>query len=95
MDLEFTGDILYRKGPSPHPFVSVPEDQCEELRAVASEVSYGWGMIPVAARLGATEWTTSLFPKDGGYLVPIKDKVRALEEVEIGDPVAIRLTIDA
>ena len=39
-------------------------------------MTYGWGMIPVQARIGATAWTTSLFPKDGSYLVPIKTRVR-------------------
>ena len=44
--------------------------------AVASIVSYGWGVIPVTARIGTTTWTTSLFPKDGSYLVPLKDAIR-------------------
>ena len=28
-------------------------------------MTYGWGMIPVSVRIGDTEWTTSLWPKDG------------------------------
>jgi len=51
-------------------------------------------MIPVRAELGATEWTTSLFPKDGRYIVPLKDKVRDAEGVDVGDVVTIRLSID-
>jgi hypothetical protein len=51
-------------------------------------------MIPVTARLGATTWTTSLFPKDGGYIVPLKDKVRNAEGVDVDDVVTIRLTVD-
>ena len=48
-------------------------------------VSYGWGVIPVTVRIGEHEFTTSLFPKDGGYLVPIKDMVRKAEGLVLGD----------
>ena len=94
MDLEFTGELWFWRGPSPFHFITVPDAECAELEAISGLVSYGWGMIPVAARVGATEWTTSLFPKDGGYVVPLKDAVRRAEDVEIGDVVTIRLTVD-
>jgi hypothetical protein len=51
-------------------------------------------MIPVSAQIGRTAWTTSLFPKDGGYIVPVKDKVRRAEKLEVGDTVTIGLTVD-
>ena len=50
-------------------------------------------MIPATVRLGATEWTTSLFPKDGRYVVPVKAGVRKAEQLEEGDTVAVRLAI--
>jgi hypothetical protein len=56
------------------------------LPSVADEVSYGWGMIPVSARIGGTNWTSSLFSKDRGYIVPMKDKVRTAEGVPTGIP---------
>ena len=40
-----------------------------------------------------TEWTTSLWPKDGAYVVPVKAHVRRAEGLEIGDTVRVRLTI--
>ncbi len=52
-------------------------------------------MIPVAAQIGATEWTTSLFPKDGRYIVPVKASVRNAEGLELGDTVTVRLTVGA
>jgi hypothetical protein len=94
MDLEFAGEIWHWRGPSPYHFVTVPDDDCRALEAVAPMVSYGWGMIPVGARIGETSWTTSLFPKDGRYVVPLKDKVRAEEALEVGDTVFLRLTVD-
>jgi len=63
--LEFSGEIVYWKGPAPWYFITVPEEECSDLQATSAFVSYGWGMIPVMVQIGATEWTTSLFPKDG------------------------------
>jgi len=57
-------------------------------------VTYGWGVIPVTVRIGGTSWTTSLFPRDGLYQVPLKDMVRKAEGLAVGDTVAVRLTIE-
>ena len=95
MELEFTGPVWFWRGPAPWHFVSVPDDECGALEAVSAQVSYGWGMIPVAARIGRTRWTSSLFPKDGGYAVPLKFAVLRAEEIEVGDVVSLHLTVDA
>ena len=94
MDLQFSGEMWFRRGPAPWHFVSVPEQDCGALEAASAVVSYGWGMIPVAARIGATGWKTSLWPKDGGYIVPVKTWVRKAEGLEIGDVVAVHLAVD-
>ena len=52
-------------------------------------------MIPVTALIGSTRWTTSLFPKDGRYIVPVKAQVRTAEELDVGDVVTLRLTLGA
>ncbi len=92
MNLEFSGQMWFWKGPAPWHFITVPDDECGELEATSAFVTYGWGMIPVAAATGGTGWTTSLFPKDGGYIVPVKASVREAEGIEVGDVVTIRLT---
>jgi hypothetical protein len=91
--LTFEGEIWYWRGPSPFHFVSVPEEACVALRVVAAEVTYGWGMIPVTGRIGRTDFATSLFPKDGRYVVPIKDVVRKAEQLADGDHVSLELTV--
>ena len=93
MHFEFTGELWYWRGPAPHFFVTVPEEQCHDIRAIASLVTYGWGMIPVAVQLGASAWATSLFPKDGRYIVPIKANVRKAERLAEGDSVTLRLQV--
>ena len=93
MNLELSGEIFYWRGPAPHHFVRVPPELCDDLRIVARQVTYGWGMIPVTARIGHTEWQTSLFPKDGGYLVPIRASVQRAENLAAGDTVTLRLAV--
>ena len=93
VELEFTGEVWEWRGPAPYHFVSVPVDLCDDVQDAAGIVSYGWGMVPATLRIGATEWTTSLWPKDGGYVVPLKDKVRRAETIELGDVVTVSMEI--
>lgn len=93
MNLEFSGEIWFWRGPAPWHFVTVPNDECGELEAASAFVTYGWGMIPVRARIQDTEWETSLFPKDGRYIVPVKAEVRRAEALEVGDTVIVRLAV--
>ena len=94
MHLEFSGEIWYWRGPAPWYFVTMPAPECRRVAEASPEVSYGWGVIPVTARLGSTIWTTSLFPKDGRYLLPLRADVRRAEQVDEGDTVTVRVTID-
>jgi hypothetical protein len=94
MDLGFSGEVWFWRGPSPYHFVTVPDEQCAALEAAAPIVSYGWGMVPVTAQIGGTRWTTSLFPKGGRYIVPLKDAVRRAEGLDVGDVVTVRLAVD-
>ena len=93
MEMEFAGELYYWRGPSPYHFITVPEEVCVGLRAVSAVDTYGWGMIPVKDRIGDSEFETSLFPKDGGYVLPIKDVVRKTEGLADGDTVAANLAI--
>lgn len=93
MEIEFNGKIWQWRGPAPWYFVTVPEMQSRDLKAVSNFVTYGWGAIPVQVQIGKTEWTTSLFPKEDLYLVPIKASVRKAEKLSDGDDVTVRLKV--
>ncbi|HUF99838.1 MAG TPA: DUF1905 domain-containing protein [Ilumatobacter sp.] len=95
MELEFSGEIIHWRGPSPFHFVTVPDEQSAAIEAVAALVTYGWGAIPVKARIGNTDFKTSLFPKGDLYLVPVKVAVRKAEQVDLGDTVTVRLSLNA
>lgn len=93
MNIEFEGEIWFWRGPAPWYFVTVPAAQSSDLKGVSGFVTYGWGMIPVRVRIGQTVWETSLFPKDGRYLVPLKTSVRQAEKLEEGSHVHIKLEV--
>ncbi|MEU1600324.1 DUF1905 domain-containing protein [Streptomyces sp. NPDC005708] len=93
MDLVFTGRVIEWRGPSPYHFVPVPAEESADIREVAAMATYGWGVIPVRARIGEVVFDTSLFPKDGGYLLPLKDAVRRPQGLATGDDVTVEMTV--
>ncbi|MGW7045531.1 DUF1905 domain-containing protein [Streptomyces avermitilis] len=93
MDVVFSNHVIEWRGPSPFYFVPVPEEQSADIREVASMATYGWGVVPVEARIGETTFTTSLFPKDGEYLLPIKQAVRKPQGLSAGDEVTVEMTV--
>lgn len=94
IELEFSGEIIYWRGPSPFFFVPVPEEDSRDIKAISNDVTYGWGVIPVTVQIGKTEFKTSLFPKGELYLVPLKVVVRNAEKLEEGDEVTVKLHIE-
>jgi Domain of unknown function (DUF1905) len=93
LELSFSGELWYWRGPAPYHFVTAPRDAASAIQAVAAKVTYGWGMVPVRVRIGNSVWATALWPKDGGYVVPIKDAFRKSEGLALGDVVAVQLTV--
>ena len=51
------------------------------------------GVVPVDATASDVDFRTSLFPKDGGYLLPLKVAVRRAAAIEVGEQVRIRIRI--
>lgn len=91
MRVRLTGEVIEWRGPAPFYFVRVPDEQVVLIRDIAEMVTYGWGVIPATVTIGATTVATSLFPKDGGYLVPIKNTLRLPEKIELGRVVDVTL----
>jgi len=91
--MTFTAELFEWRGPAPFYWMSLPGDACEDVRAEAAEATYGWGAIPVRVRIGGTEWETSLLPRDGGYVLPVKKDVRARERFGDGDTVTVAMSV--
>jgi hypothetical protein len=95
MQFEFSGQVWEWRGPAPFYFVSVPEKQAEEIREAAKVLTYGWGMIPAIATIGHIEFKTSLFAKNGTYVLPIKNIVRLPLKLEAGQTIAVSMDLGA
>ena len=93
MEFSFSGTVWEWRGPAPYHFVSAPEEVAKEIKELASAVTYGWGMIPVSGKIGATTFNTSLWAKNGTYAVPLKDAVRKAEGISLGDLVLVELAL--
>jgi hypothetical protein len=93
LEFEVTGPIWYWRGPAPFYFLSVPEYWSKELKGILGLITYGWGMIPVTARIGKTEFTTSMFHKDGLYVLPVKDAVRRAENIQEDDEITATIIV--
>ena len=91
--LTFEADIIEWRGPPPYLFAPVPDHLVGEVHYAAREASYGWGMVPVTAEIGKTEFTTSLFRRGDTYVLPIKVAVQRAEDLALGDRVAVTMQI--
>jgi hypothetical protein len=92
-EFKVIGALFEWRGPSPFHFVEVSEVDSKLIKSEANLLSYGWGVIPIYGRIGKIEFTTSLIPKAGRYLVPIKDAVRKSEQIEIADQIQIEFNL--
>lgn len=93
LELSFTAEVIEWRGPAPFLYARLPVEAAEEIAAVKRAASYGWGAIPVTARIGEVTFTTSLFPKDGTYLLPLKVAVRRQVGMTVGDVVEVEMRV--
>lgn len=93
MEVQFAGVVFEWRGPAPFFFVALTADAADDVSTVAATASYGWGCIPVTATVGQTTWTTSLIPKDGGYLLPLRKSVRQVEQMEAEHEISAELVV--
>lgn len=91
----FETDVIHWRGPSPYFFAPIPPEHVADLQAIAKAVTYGWGMVRVEATIGGVAFTTSLFPKDETYLLPLKDAVRRKVDITAGDRISVDVTLQA
>ena len=88
-----SGEIFEWRGPAPFHFVAMSAIDSKEIKVRSREFTYGWGVIPVTCKLGKTEFTTALIPRESLYFIPIKDLIRKNEKIEIGDKVTITIEL--
>lgn len=87
----FSGEVIHWRGPAPYYFARLPDDVAAQIGRLAKSVTYGWGVVPVEAEIEGTQFRTSLFPREGGYLLPLKDAVR--KQISIPDDQMLTVTL--
>ncbi|KAA1425504.1 DUF1905 domain-containing protein [Mumia zhuanghuii] len=92
MDFAFEGPVIEWRGPAPYYFLAIPEDESDDIKFAAKGIEY-WGQVPVVVRVNGVEFTTALFPKDGRYLLPLKDVVRRSARIELGQVLTAELRV--
>ena len=93
VELQFSAPVIEWRGPAPYFYARLPPGPAAEIGAIRKLASYGWGVIPVRARINGVSFETSLFPKDGTYLLPLRDKVRRPLGITAGDEVLVEMTV--
>jgi hypothetical protein len=75
-------------------FITVPEEQSDDIRAHAFGNPRGFRSVKVEARIGDVVWRTSVFPlNSGGYLLPVKAEIRRQAGIGAGDEVTVELEL--
>ena len=87
------GEIFEWRGPAPFYFLRISKEISDEIKSQSKGLSYGWGVIPAYGKVGKTDFETALFPKDGAYLIPLKDSLRQKEGLEPGDIATVFLNV--
>ena len=92
MELEFTGEVVEWRGPVPYLFVPLPPEAADLVDEVKADVVY-WGVVPVRAWIGDTEFTTAMFPREDTWFLPLKVAVRRAQGLDLGDVVDVRMQV--
>ncbi|WP_428685638.1 DUF1905 domain-containing protein [Sphingopyxis sp.] len=92
-EIAFEAEVIEWRGPAPFLFAVVPDEYVADIRYAALSESYGWGVVPVMVSVGSSDFTTSLFPRDGGYLLPVKVAVQRAEGVGRGDRIGVTMRV--
>lgn len=96
MIIEFDGEIFRwdARDDAAWYFTAVPPELSADIREIPRPAR-GFGSVRVRARVGGSEWRTSIFPDStsASYVMPLKKAVRDAESLVDGGPVFVRLEI--
>jgi hypothetical protein len=95
--VEFDADLWIwdaRRGDS-WTFVTLPVEASAEIRELADGPRRGFGSVRVRAAIGASTWTTSIFPDStrNAYVLPVKRAVRRAESLVTGDVATVTVEL--
>lgn len=91
----FVAELWEHDGPAAWFFISLPEDEADDIEERFGHRAAGFGSVRVEVSIGASRWQTSIFPdsKRATYVLPVKKAVRRAEGLAAGDAVSVELTV--
>lgn len=91
----FNAELWLHQGDAAWHFVTLPHDVSDDIEARTADERRGFGSVRVRVTVGATTWTTSVFPDKArqAYVLPVKKDVRRAEGLTSGDDVTIDLDL--
>ncbi len=94
MEWDFDAEMWLWKADAAWHFVTLPTEVADEIEDVVVE-RRGFGSLRVKVMIGATSWSTSIFPSKelGSYVLPVKKAVRIAEGMEIGETYHLKLAL--
>ncbi len=95
MELRFDAELWLTEGDAGWHFITLPTDLAEDVRDHSEGRTAGFGSLPVKATIGATSWSTSIFPdkRRSSFVLPVKKAVRVAEQLAAGDVADVQLLI--
>ena len=95
MDYTFEAEVWRHDGEAAWYFLTLPFDVADDIEERHGRTTGGFGSVRVRVRIGATEWSTSLFPdnKRKSYVLPVKAAVRKAEHLADGTSARVALTV--
>ena len=93
----FTAELWETEGTGTWHFVSLPDDEADDIEERFGHSAAGFGSIRVEVTIGSTTWRTSVFPdsRRKTYVLPVKKQVRVAEGLRVGSPADITLVVVA
>ncbi len=90
---EFVATVWRYDGTAAWYFLTLPQDLADDIRSRVEHV--GFGSVRVRARIGATSWSTSVFPDagSGSFVLPLKAAVRRAEGLDPGVEAQVHLEV--
>jgi hypothetical protein len=98
LEFSFTEKCWLWQGKGAWHFITVPTSHSEEIKFFTDNhfaKRRGWGAVRVTARIGNSEWQTSIFPSTSlnAYILPLKQEIRKKEKIAVNAGVQVQLSI--
>ncbi|MEQ1873271.1 MAG: DUF1905 domain-containing protein [Ilumatobacteraceae bacterium] len=82
---EFSAPLWLYGGKATWHFLTLPFDVTDQIDEIAHESKRGFGSVRVKVTIGASTWSTSVFPDNTrkSFILPVKASVRKAESLAV------------